>query len=255
MIRSNLLLQIARNKTNLYMDTKTQKELLKIVYNNYDEVSEKFSSTRKYVSKSWDELRQITDNIKDGDSVLDVGCGSGRLLELIGDKQVGYVGVDSSEKLLEEASNNYLGHRFIYGDILALGELSELNFDYVFAIAVIHHIPGNELRIKALKQIKNKIAKDGEAVISVWNLWSKAWAKKKFKQKIIKFALLKIIGKNKMDFGDVLFDWKNSQGERVSKRYYHAFTRHGLKRLGRKAGLRVKKIYKDKHNYYMILNK
>lgn len=235
------------------MDKQTEKELLKIVHDNYDQVSEKFSQTRKYISNSWAELKRIAAGIKDGESVLDIGCGNGRLLELIGDRRVGYVGVDNSEKLLEQARINYLGHRFIQGDILDLGRLPELNFDYVFAIALIHHIPDRELRGKALKQLKNKVGVNGTIVISTWNLWSRVWVKQKFRQKIIKFALLKIIGKNQMDFGDVLFDWKNNRGERVSKRYYHAFTKCGLKKLGRKAGLKVEKIFKDKHNYYLIL--
>ena len=58
-----------------------------------------------------------------------------------------------------------------------------------------------------------------------------------------------------MDFGDILFDWKNSQGEKTSKRYYHAFKKGELKRVIKKAGLKIEKIYKDKYNYYALLTR
>ena len=237
------------------MDKRTTKELLNIVHNNYEEISDKFSHTRKYISQPWQELKNITDSIKDGESIMDVGCGNGRLLELVGEKRVSYIGVDSSAKLLEEARNNYLGHRFINGDILELGAISEMDFDYVFAIALLHHLPGEELRLKALKQLKNKINDKGTIIISTWNLWSNVWAKKRYRQRIIKFALLKLIGKNKMDFGDIIFDWKSDQGEVISKRYYHAFTKRGLRKLSKKVGLNAERCYKDRYNYYLIIKK
>ena len=92
---------------------------------------------------------------------------------------------------------------------------------------------------------------DGKIIIAVWNLWGQ----KKFKKLVFKFALLKLIKKNKMDIGDILFDWKNSKGEIVSRRYYHAFTKRELKKIIKKAGLKIEKIYKDKFNYYAVLKK
>ena len=58
-----------------------------------------------------------------------------------------------------------------------------------------------------------------------------------------------------MGFGDILFDWKNSQGKPISQRYYHAFTKRQLKKIIKIAGLEIEKIYKDKYNYYVILKK
>jgi len=56
-----------------------------------------------------------------------------------------------------------------------------------------------------------------------------------------------------MDFGDVLFDWKNSRGEALSQRYYHAFTKPELRRIAKKAGLKIGDMYKDEKNYYLVL--
>ena len=59
------------------MNKKTQKELLDIVKQNYEEIADQFSETRK--KHLWPELIELTKNIKEGSSILDVGCGNGRL--------------------------------------------------------------------------------------------------------------------------------------------------------------------------------
>ena len=58
-----------------------------------------------------------------------------------------------------------------------------------------------------------------------------------------------------MDFGDVLFDWLSDKGEYIGKRYYHAFRKHELKKICKKAGLKIERIYKDEYNYYAVLVK
>ena len=99
--------------------------------------------------------------------------------------------------------------------------------------------------------MKNKLNPNGKIIITVWNLWPQA----KFRRLIFKCALLKFLGKNKFDFGDILFDWKNNRGEQISRRYYHAFTLNELKKLASRAGLKIEKLYKDKYNYYFVLKK
>ncbi|MEA3463726.1 MAG: class I SAM-dependent methyltransferase [Patescibacteria group bacterium] len=236
------------------MDKQTQKNLLNLVKRNYKEIAENFSETRK--KYLWPELIKLTQNVKNGDKVLDVGCGNGRLLQAFLNKRISYVGMDSSEKLIDLAQQKNWklevgSWKFIKGDILELDEINKTGFDHVFCIAALHQIPGKDLQIQALKQLKNKVKPDGKIIITVWNLWSQ----KKFRKLIWKFVLLKLIGKNKIDYGDILFDWKDSQGERVSQRYYHAFTKSELKKIVKKARLKIERIYKDEFNYYAILTK
>ncbi|MDP3042910.1 MAG: class I SAM-dependent methyltransferase [bacterium] len=266
------------------MDKQTQKKLLEIVKRNYEEIAEDFSETRK--KHLWPELLQLTQDIKNGDKILDVGCGSGRLLEVFKDRDIKYIGIDSSEKLIDIAQKSKIpGHaarsgagknqksKFIICDILELSKIPEISFDYVFSVAVLHHLPGEDLRVAALKQLKNKIKPEGKIIITVWNLWSQ----KKFRKIIIRTELLKLFNKLKLmfrrkrsgksqiaecralsisgDFGDIIFDWKNSKGEKTSRRYYHAFRKRELKKITKKAGLRIEKIYNDKFNYYAILKK
>jgi ubiquinone/menaquinone biosynthesis C-methylase UbiE len=227
--------------------------LQSIVERNYDEVAKQYSETRK--KKLWSGLEDLLDKVETGAKVLDVGCGSGKLLINLQEKGVRYLGVDTCTKLLSHAEEDYPGYEFKEGDILRLGQLPELNFDYVFAVAVLQHIPSEELRVDALKQLKNKVSDKGKIVISNWNMWSNKWTRPNFKNLFIKFSLLKLIGKNKMDLGDITFDWKNSKGEIVAQRYYHMFTLRELRRISKKAGLSIKKIFKDDYNYYLILRK
>lgn len=239
------------------MDQPTQQKLLDLVRENYDEIAVSFNTTRtKYL---WPGLVKLTAPVKDGDRILDVGCGNGRLLQALTGKNIEYLGLDDSVKLIEAAKNNWKmstnlrdgDWRFINGNILKLDKQPEKDFNYVFCVAVLHHLPGENLRVEALRQMKEKISSDGQVIITVWNLWSQL----KFRRLIIKFAISKIFGKNRMDFGDILFNWKNSQGQAVSQRYYHAFTERGLRKVAARAGLRVKKLSKDKYNYYIILGK
>lgn len=231
------------------MDKQTQKNLLNIVKKNYEEISEQFNETRK--KYLWPELLKLTKNVKNGNKILDAGCGNGRLLEAFKNKRIQYLGIDNSIELIKHARAKYPKQEFIVNDILALGKIPEINFDYVFCVAVLQHIPSKDLRIAALRQLKNKVKPDGKIIITVWNLWSQA----KFRKLILKFAILKLIKKNKMDLGDILFDWKNPSGQVISRRYYHAFTKRQLKKIIKKAGLKIDKIYKDKYNYYAILSK
>jgi ubiquinone/menaquinone biosynthesis C-methylase UbiE len=231
------------------MDKQTQENLLNLVKRNYEEIALDFDTTRKKFL--WPELIKLAEFVKNGDKILDVGCGNGRLVEAFKNKKINYLGVDNSETLIEAAKNNYQisNIKFLLGDILELDKLPENNFDYIFCIAVFHHLPSVDLRIKALEQMKNKINNNGKIIITVWNFWSK----EKYRRIILKYGLLKIFGINKFDFGDILFDWKNNKGEKISQRYYHAFTKNQLKKLVSQAGFKIEKLYKDKYNYYLVL--
>lgn len=231
------------------MNKATQKELLNIVKRNYEEIADHYSETRK--KHLWPELEKLTQDIKPGSKVLDVGCGSGKLLMALENKNIRYLGIDQCKKLLNSAEAQFPSAKFNIGDILNLGEINELDYDYVFSIAVLQHIPGHDLQIKALRQLKNKISQNGKIIISTWNIWNQ----EKYRKLIWRFWLLKLVGKNKMNFGDILFDWKNPEGNSISKRYYHAFTIFELKRLIKKSGLKIERIYKDEFNIFAVLKK
>jgi tRNA (uracil-5-)-methyltransferase TRM9 len=230
------------------MNKDMEKELLRIVKRNYEDEARTFDETRE--KRIWPPLLALLESVDFMARVLDVGCGNGRLLKVLTERHVKYLGVDQSESLIRICQEKYPENKFAVGDILNLGELPEYDFDYVFCIAVLHHLPGADLRLQALRQLKNKIKPGGKIILTVWNMWPQ----EKYRRMFWKFSLLKIVGKNRMDFGDVLFDWR-APGGLMSKRYYHIFYQHELVKLAKKAGLKIEKKFKDQFNYYFVLTK
>jgi 2-polyprenyl-3-methyl-5-hydroxy-6-metoxy-1,4-benzoquinol methylase len=230
------------------MKKEVQNKLLKIVHDNYREIATQFDVTRKkYI---WPELANVLSNLKDGDSLLDVGCGNGRLIENLGNIKINYLGVDSSEELIKLAKINYPNNNFEVVDILNLTESINQKFNLVISVAVLHHLPSKELRLKALEQLKLVTAPKGQIIFSVWKLWDN----KKYKKYLLKNIWQKITLRSGLDFGDLLFPWKNNHGEAISERYYHAFTKHELKSLLHQASFTNFKLYSDKHNYWIVID-
>ena len=233
------------------MKKNTEKELLKIVKNNYEKAAEHFSETRK--KRIWPELENLAKLVPESSSVLDLGCGNGRLLDAF-DKKINYFGIDQSEALVKIARERYQNSIFQVGDILNLNKLDfkknniPLRFDFIFSIAVLQHIPNKNKRIEVLRNLKNYMKPGAKLIFSNWNMWEIP----KYKKLIYKTFLLKYLGKNNLDFGDIIFDWKDSTGKITSQRYYHAFTKRELKQILTKAGFKTEKIYKDKFNFYVI---
>ena len=229
------------------MKRETQNKLLKIVHNNYREIAAQFDVTRKkYI---WPELEKVLSDLREGDSVLDVGCGNGRLIENLANKKINYLGVDSSEELIKLAKVNYSDQNFKVLDILKLENLNQ-KFNLIISVAVLHHLPSKELRLQALEQLKLVCAPQGQIIFSVWRLWDN----KKYQKYLFKNIWQKITLRSDLDFGDLLFPWKNNKGEAVSERYYHAFTKRGLKNLLKVVGFSKYKLYGDKHNYWVVID-
>ena len=224
-------------------------EILTLVKNNYQEIANDFDLTRK--KEIWPEIKEWTAKVKNNDQVLDLGCGNGRLLEALKDKQINYLGLDNSSELIEIAKNNYPDREFISGDMLNLESAVKINFDFIFCLAALQHIPSKKLRLEVLKQMGAKLKIGGEIIISNWNLWSH----KKYHWQLIKNYWLKIGGQNKLDFNDLIFPWKNPQGKIISLRYYHAFTKKELKKLARLANLKIIALNRDKYNFWLVLKR
>jgi SAM-dependent methyltransferase len=76
---------------------------------------------------------------RSGERILDLGCGPGDILDLLGD--VEYLGVDNSEAYVQAARERYGDRaRFIHGDVRTLSLDADERFDAAISIGVMHHL-------------------------------------------------------------------------------------------------------------------
>lgn len=223
-----------------------EKEILNIVKSNYNKIAKEFAVSRN--KKMWPEIVKQVEKIDKGKRVLDLGCGTGRLLEELIKKDIEYTGIDNSKELLKIARNNYKKEKvvFLEDDILSLEKIKNQKFDYIFFIAVLHHLPSKKLRRKALLKIKEKMKEDSVLIISVWNMWQ--W--KKFRKPIIKSYFFNIFKGLKPR--DLIFNWG---GKNKSSRYYFAFNKNIFIKEVKKAGFKILDFKKDKGGFYLIVKK
>lgn len=219
----------------------------------YERIADQFDRTRR---KHWNDFTVFDSSVKEGDSVLDIGCGNGRLFSYLAHKSIAYVGIDASRSLIARAETAYHAHplepRFIVGDILSLDHIQELRgkkFHAIFMVASFHHIPRRRQALAALKRARQFLLPNGLLCMENWNLWrlekgpKTAWSGL---SRRLSFALLpweKEYGISHFDLGinDIITEWK-SEGVK-GHLYYHAYTVRALRSLLHEAGYTIKQSY------------
>jgi len=237
------------------MNQTTAEKLVKKVKDDYVRIADEFSESR---SSLWPEMTDFLTYIKDGDQILDLGCGNGRLCQLFRDKKISYLGIDNSPELIADASQKFTNYQskcqFEVGDILNISQQSTVNsqqYNVIFMIAVLQHIPSKKLQLKVLRDVNKLLKKDGYLIMTNWNLYRRKYWSYLFR-KYFSFKSLKLTG---WDIKDALIPWKG-KNETVW-RYYHAFTRNELIKLVQKAGFKTEKKYfvRQKQNIVVISKK
>lgn len=97
-------------------------------------------------------------------TVLDVGCGDGLLLHRLALVCSEAVGIDSDETAAARAgrvSTEHRNVRIMVGDFLTDARISDVRFDSITCVAVLHHMP---LR-PALERIRDLLSPGGQAII------------------------------------------------------------------------------------------
>ncbi|MFA5386955.1 MAG: methyltransferase domain-containing protein [Candidatus Paceibacterota bacterium] len=218
---------------------------------NYDIIASDYARTRKYNSQ---DLVSLASLAKQGEKVLDLGCANGRMIELFSQRGAEYYGIDASEKLIEIAKKTYQKGRFQTGSALNL-PFEDNAFDKVYFISVLHHIPSGEFRQRCFSEIRRVLKPDGLMILRVWDLLRIGKGRKLF----LKYAFLKLSGKTKIDFFDLMMPWKDFQQEEKAERYFHAFRIKELKKLAKSAGFETEKIWREGKgrlaNIYLIARK
>ena len=208
------------------MNEKYAQQLISDVERHYSLVSKEFSRTREF---PWTEMDFLFDRyVNKKDKVLDLGCGNGRFYELF-KKEVDYYGLDNSEELLSVAEKKYPKAVFKKGNVLDV-PFPDNNFDKIFSVSVLHHIPSQKLRNIFVQECKRVLKPDGLLIITVWDLLKKP----KIKKRIIKNNFFKLIQKSKLDFNDAVLDWHG-----ISNCYTHCFKLRELKKLVAKQNFKI----------------
>ncbi|HLD60987.1 MAG TPA: class I SAM-dependent methyltransferase [Patescibacteria group bacterium] len=211
-------------------------DIIQKTRDDYNKIARHFASTRYDL---WPELEQFKPFARDGQQILDWGCGNGRLLLLLKDHNFHYYGVDQSKELLKIAEKKYAplvkkGIAKFYCTAHKEKNFAANFFDLAFMIASFHHLPDQKSRLKLLKKTFTELKLGGHLVMTVWNLESD-WAKEKIKKD------WKQMGDN-----DFLIPWKNPEGKIEAERYYHHFNEEELKGLLTEAGFTIEQMgYND----------
>ncbi len=124
----------------------------------YDEMVEKSSSGHQYIY-SKETLRMLDEIVPKNVKILDVGCGTGHVAEVLKDRE--WYGVDISPLSIEKARQYYKEVKV--GDITRNIPFPDNSFDVVFALGIFHHIP--DKMMEALKEIRRVLKKNGILII------------------------------------------------------------------------------------------
>ena len=146
----------------------------------YERHAEAFSVTRAAPWPGWRrvaaEVEEHNDGAAERPTVLDLGCGNGRLARFLEDRWRGgldYLGLDSSAALLDLAAARgwRAGCRFLRRDLLLEGLPAELPgepFDLIAVFGLMHHLPGAGNRGALLRRAARRLAPGGLLAVSFW---------------------------------------------------------------------------------------
>lgn len=190
--------------------------------NGYDQLARYYDTDKSPV---WQEVKDLLSGIKSSVSVLDIGCGTGRVRQALADK-IDYTGLDNSPELLAVARRRYVNNKFIQADARAL-PLQDNSFAAVLLIATVHHFFDKADRLKILTEAKRVLKPGGQIYLTVWNL-------------------------NRPKFWRQWRGWRkvfipNQHDHKIIREYY-AYTLPGLKKELEATGFKVDKIgYNNGH--------
>lgn len=239
-------------------------KLLTVNREFYQTFADNFSATRMKLQPG---VLKIASHLPRKSNILDVGCGNGELACWLADKghTGGYLGLDFSADLLEIAQtslnstkqvliksmdrgNGFDASSFTFHqvdlttpswDLMAheyiKATLNTNRFDFVFAFATLHHLPGEELRIQTIKKIHSLLENDGYFIHSNWQFFNSERLRKRIQPwESVNLNL------EDVEAGDYLMDWR--QGG-YGLRYVHHFSENELYELASNTGFEVVKSF------------
>jgi len=216
------------------MNSKTFHKIIQLNKDFYKRVGDEFSNTRQSPWGGWTKIlglmkKQFKDEKKI--SILDLGCGNGRLYGYLKEElpqyQFNYLGVDSSKLLLTRAKRFYKSSnvKFELNDVILKTQSIQKHYDIVAAFGLTHHIPSKKYREKWFKEISSLVRKNGLFVFTIWD-FSKD---ERFKNLVKSIKTDDVnISVNELEGGDSFLGWQNMKNV---YRYFHKYSSDELKTI------------------------
>ncbi|MEN8098216.1 MAG: class I SAM-dependent methyltransferase [Chloroflexota bacterium] len=224
------------------MDDLTKERLNRLNRQFYDQFADQFAGARSLGQPSFNKILSL---IPDGARVLDIGCGHGRIAQLLEMHRTGvrYHGLDFSDRFVglgnaHAANFENIVAKFEAVDIMSSDwtrGLDAASYDIVLLLAVIHHIPGQSQRMMLVGQVASLLAASGLAIVSTWQFLTN----ERMRRKIVPWDTLNI-KEESLEPGDYLLDWKRGG---VGYRYCHMVEPNQMQLYAQNAGLEVKDTF------------
>jgi SAM-dependent methyltransferase len=218
------------------VDEEIASRLLDLNRRFYQKFAQQFSKTRQRLQPG---VQKILLTIPTDTSILDLGCGNGELARVLGRRghDGPYVGLDFSEALLSQArriDTRKMPAHFVLADLSAPSWEASLpisSFDLALAFAVLHHIPGKDLRRQILMKVHNLLQSQGRLIHSEWQFLNSP-------RLVARIPPWEIAGLSvdEVDPGDYLMDWRRGG---LGFRYVHSFSQDELVGLAKETGFEI----------------
>jgi len=233
----------------------------------YNAEAKKYASTRKKHRTDADiVLEEIKKCWKKTISILEFGCGSGRLLEHLKTLKwikIKYTGVDISNELLKiakkENSDQHkrsnatsLSCTFVNDDIANyVKTLKQESFDFIIGIASFQHVSTRKERISLMKNFYRLLSYEGKLIMTNRALSLRFLQKHKIQ--ILRSLLEYLISLGKRSTRDIMVPRSSQTNSKSSVlgahhsplkifRFYHMFGLAELKKLADMSGFAIEKL-------------
>ncbi len=221
------------------MNPLTTRKLLELNQVFYHQFGSQFSLTRQRLQPGVSQLVPI---LLQAGSILDIGCGNGELSRNLSARhfQGQYFGLDFSAPLLQAAKGAEMDPSitFIQSDLASPtwdSLFSPAQFSHITAFAVLHHLPGADLRGRILKKIHSLLGSSGWFLFSNWQFLNS----EKLSKHVQPWEKAGLTASD-VDEGDYLMDWRSGGS---GLRYVHHFSERELEDLALRNGFKVLDSY------------